>query len=146
HKATEKLRKYALIWAGPLIITAAGIMIELRVHNPEHFIHMMDLGWMFALSVLFFSGTLWCLWNRRHYGFGFSLLIGQFGLAFFAYGISHLPYLMYPFLTIYDSFTNEAMAYSLVIAFIAGLCLLLPSLWLLMRLFLFDKSYVKGNN
>jgi cytochrome bd ubiquinol oxidase subunit II len=36
------------------------------------------------------------------------------------------------------------MAISLVIAFIAGLGLLLPSLYLLLRLFLFNKDYVEG--
>jgi cytochrome d ubiquinol oxidase subunit II len=36
------------------------------------------------------------------------------------------------------------MGMALVIAFIAGLLLLVPSLILLMRLFLFDADYVKG--
>ena len=43
---------------------------------------------------------------------------GQFIFAFFGYGASHYPYLLYPYLTIYDSFTNPAMAISLMIAFI----------------------------
>lgn len=72
------------------------------------------------------------------------LLFGQFVFAFFGYGASHYPYLLYPYLTIYDSFTNPAMAISLVVVFIMGLGLLIPSLYLLMRLFLFDKDYVRG--
>ncbi|MBB6284514.1 hypothetical protein HNR34_002899 [Geobacillus subterraneus] len=36
------------------------------------------------------------------------------------------------------------MAIALIVAFIAGLLLLIPSLYLLMRLFLFNKTYVKG--
>src|SRR5699024_12782060 len=74
-----------------------------------------------------------------------GLLVGQFAFAFFGYGLSHYPYLLYPHLTIYDSFTNEAMAISLVVAFVLGLALLLPSLYLLMRLFLFNMYYVKGS-
>jgi len=145
-KATELMRKYALLWAFPTIVTAGGIIVELRFHNPEHYARILDLWWLFALSFLMFIGTVWLIWNRKNYGRAFGLLAGQFALAFYAYGFSHYPYLLYPHLTIYDGFTNKAMAISLVTAFIAGLCLLIPSLYLLLRLFLFDKKYVEGKS
>ncbi|MBS4199351.1 cytochrome d ubiquinol oxidase subunit II [Bacillus sp. FJAT-49732] len=145
-KATELMRKYALLWAFPTIVTAGGIIVELRFHNPEHYGRILDLWWMFALSFLMFIGTVYLIWNRKYYGRAFGLLAGQFALAFYAYGFSHYPYLLYPHLTIYDGFTNKAMAISLVAAFIAGLCLLIPSLYLLLRLFLFDKKYVEGKS
>ncbi|MBW8351238.1 cytochrome d ubiquinol oxidase subunit II [Bacillus sp. IITD106] len=145
-KATELMRKYALLWAFPTIVTAGGIIVELRFHNSEHYGRILGLWWMFALSFLMFIGTVWLIWNRKHYGRAFGLLVGQFALAFYAYGFSHYPYLLYPHLTIYDGFTNKAMAISLVVAFIAGLCLLIPSLYLLLRLFLFDKKYVEGKS
>ncbi|KYD08916.1 cytochrome d ubiquinol oxidase subunit II [Heyndrickxia sporothermodurans] len=143
-EATRILRKYALIWAVPLAITVIGIMVELKNHNPEHYSRMVDLWYMFAISGLMFFVTVWFIWQRRNYGIALALLIGQFAFAFYAYGVSHYPYLLYPYLTLYDSFTNEAMALSLVIAFIAGLCLLIPSLYLVLKLFLFDKDYVRG--
>ena len=99
---------------------------------------------MFLISFLMFIGTVWLIWKRRNYGLAFMLLVGQFIFAFFGYGASHYPYLLYPYLTIYDSFTNPAMAISLIVVFIMGLGLLIPSLYLLMRLFLFDKDYVRG--
>jgi cytochrome d ubiquinol oxidase subunit II len=143
-EATALMRKYALIWALPTIITAIGIIYELRSHTPDHYARMQDLWWMFGLSFLLFIGTVVLIWKRRNYGLAFGLLVGQFAFAFYGYGVSHYPYLLYPYLTIYDSFTNQAMAIALVIAFIAGLALLLPSLYLLLRLFLFNKDYVKG--
>lgn len=143
--ATELLRKYALIWSLPTMITAGGIIFELRSHNPEHYARILDLWWVFGLSFLLFAGTVWLIWKRKNYGLAFGLLVGQFALAFFGYGVSHAPYLLYPYLTIYDSFTNEAMAIALIVAFVAGLGLLLPSLYLLLRLFLFNKDYVRGN-
>ncbi|MFB7303264.1 cytochrome d ubiquinol oxidase subunit II [Heyndrickxia sporothermodurans] len=143
-EATRVLRKYALIWAVPLAITVVGIMVELKNHNPEHYARMVDLWYVFAISALMFFVTVWFIWQRRNYGIALALLIGQFAFAFYAYGVSHYPYLLYPYLTLYDSFTNEAMALSLVIAFIAGLCLLIPSLYLVLKLFLFDKDYVRG--
>lgn len=143
-RATDLLRKYALIWAGPAIITATGIIVEMRAHNPEHYKRLMDLWWLFGLSFVLFAGTVYLIWKRRAYGVAFGLLVGQFAFAFFAYGASHYPYLLYPYLTLYDSFTNESMAIALIIAFLAGLGLLIPSLYLLLKLFLFNKEYVQG--
>ena len=143
-EATNLLRKYALIWALPTIVTAGGIIVELRDHNPEHYSNIQNFWPMFLISFILFVGTVWLLWKRRNYGLAFMLLFGQFVFAFFGYGASHYPYLLYPYLTIYDSFTNPAMAISLVVVFIMGLGLLIPSLYLLMRLFLFDKDYVRG--
>ncbi|MET3683331.1 cytochrome d ubiquinol oxidase subunit II [Alkalibacillus flavidus] len=143
-EATQLLRKYALIWALPTIVTASGIIYELRSHNPEHFDSLMNLWWMFAISFIFFAISVWLIWQKRRYGTAFLLLIGQFAFAFFAYGISKYPYLLYPHLTVSDSVTNDSMAIALIIAFVAGLLLLVPSLYLLMRLFLFDDKYVSG--
>ena len=81
---------------------------------------------------------------KRRYGTAIILLFTQFAFAFFAYGISHYPYLLYPYLTIHDSFTNHEMAIALIIAFILGAALLIPSLYLLFKLFVFNKEYVEG--
>ncbi len=142
---TNLMRKYALVWALPLIVTASGIVYELSSHNPEHFDRIVNLGWMFGLSFLLWLGTVGLIWKRKKYGLAVWLLIGQFALAFYAYGISFYPYLLYPYLTVHEGFTNEAMAISLVVVFILGLILLIPSMYLLLKLFLFDKEYVKGN-
>ncbi|HDJ1809858.1 TPA: cytochrome d ubiquinol oxidase subunit II, partial [Staphylococcus aureus] len=53
-------------------------------------------------------------------------------------------YLLYPFVKITDAYVNPEMGWTLVIVFILGLLLLLPSLILLLRLFVFDKEYVEG--
>lgn len=144
ESATSLMRTYALVWAVPAIITATGIIVELRSHNPQHYERIMDFWWLFGLSFLLFIGTIYFIWKRKNYGLAFGLLTGQFLLAFFAYGGSHYPYLLYPFLSIYDSFTNVSMAIALIIAFIAGLGLLIPSLYLLLHLFLFNKAYIEG--
>ena len=144
HDATQLLRKYALIWALPTIIAAGGIIFELRKHNPLHYENIQVFWPMFLISFILFLGTVFLIWKQRQYGLAFGLLAGQFMFAFFGYGASHYPYLLYPYLTIYDSFTNQAMAIALIIAFILGLLLLIPSLILLLRMFLFNKEYVKG--
>ena len=142
--AAGLMRMYALIWAFPMIVTAVGIIVELRTHNPEHYNGLLNLWWMFAISFLLFLSTFYLILKKKSYGLALGLLLGQFLIAFSAYGISHYPFLLYPYLSIYDSFTNKAMAISLVVAFIAGLGLLLPSIYLLLKLFLFNKEYVEG--
>lgn len=144
REATNLMRKYALAWAIPLMVSALGIMYEMKFINPESYDNMVNLWWMFAISAVLFIITVILIWMRKNYGLAVSLLIAQFAVAFFAYGIAQYPYLLYPYLTIYDSFTSTQMAIALVIAFILGLCLLIPSLFLLLKLFLFNKNYVTG--
>lgn len=143
-QARDLLRKYALVWSGPTILSALVIIYQLKHHNVEHYEKMLDLSWMFVVSFVFFLLSLYSLIKKRYFGWSFISLVLQYAFAFYAYGISHYPYLLYPYLTIYDSFTNRTMAVALVIAFIAGLFLLVPSLFLLLKLFLFNKKYVKG--
>lgn len=144
REATNLMRKYALAWAIPLMVSALGIMYEMKFINPESYNNMVNLWWMFAISAVLFIITVVLIWMRKNYGLAVSLLIAQFAVAFFAYGIAQYPYLLYPYLTIYDGFTSTQMAIALVIAFILGLCLLIPSLFLLLKLFLFNKNYVTG--
>ena len=143
-KATELMRKYALIWAVPLIVAAGGIIYELKFHNPAFYEQIMNLWWVFALSSIIWMVTVLLLWKRKKYGLAVWLLILQFALAFYGYGIGHFPYLLYPELTVYEGFTNQAMAISLIVTFVLGFALLLPSLYLLFKLFLFNKGYVQG--
>ncbi|AWE08819.1 cytochrome D ubiquinol oxidase subunit II [Lysinibacillus sp. 2017] len=142
--AANLMRKYGLIWTIPLAIAAGGILFEFRGHNPFRFEKVVDVWWLFAISGLLFLITTGLLWTKKKYGLMVILLFTQFAFAFFAYGISHYPYLLYPYLSINDSFTNNEMAIALIIAFGLGALLLIPSLYLLFKLFVFNKDYVRG--
>ncbi|WP_096440195.1 cytochrome d ubiquinol oxidase subunit II [Alteribacter populi] len=142
--ALELFRKYALSWSFPTIIMGIIVFFLLGKRNELHYANMLDLWWMFGISFISFILATAFIWKRRNFGWAFFLVMVQFFTAFFGYGAAHLPYLLYPYLTIYDGFTNDAMAISLIVAFIAGLLLLIPSLYLIMRLFLFDADYVQG--
>ncbi|MBY6270456.1 cytochrome d ubiquinol oxidase subunit II, partial [Parageobacillus thermoglucosidasius] len=113
-KARELLRKYALSWSGPTILSALLIIYQLRHHNPEHYNNMFNVAWMFVVSFVFFVITIYLLWKKKRYGWAFVSLVLQYAFAFYAYGISHYPYLLYPYLTIYDGFTNKTMAIALI--------------------------------
>ncbi|TDQ41045.1 cytochrome d ubiquinol oxidase subunit II [Aureibacillus halotolerans] len=142
--ALQLVRKWALFWSTPTIIMALTTMIALSQHNERHFENMLDLWWIFGLSVGSFLVAAGLLYMGRNYGTAFIAVMLQFFFAFFGYGMAQYPYLLYPYINIEDSVTNPSMAVALIVAFIGGLLLLVPSLILLMRLFLFDADYVKG--
>ncbi|HWO96177.1 MAG TPA: cytochrome d ubiquinol oxidase subunit II [Bacillus sp. (in: firmicutes)] len=145
HKALEILRRFALFWSPPTILASFLVFVSLRQHNVRHFENITErYWWMFVLSLLCFSVASVLIWMRRNYGTSFILVMFQFFFAFFGYGASHLPYILDPYITIYSGYTNDTMGITLVVVFILGLLLLIPSLFLLMRLFLFDADYVKG--
>ena len=144
YPALEMLRIFALFWSPPTIIASLLVFVALRQHNPRHFANMIDHWWMFAISLLFFLLASLFIYKKTKYGWAFIFVMLQFFFAFFGYGASHLPYILEPYITIYSGYTNETMGITLVIVFIAGLVLLVPSLLLLLRLFLFDADYVKG--
>ncbi|OYD07785.1 cytochrome d ubiquinol oxidase subunit II [Paludifilum halophilum] len=143
-KAMEVLRTYALSWSGPTILSSLFVFAALSQHNMQHFENMFGLAWMFLLSLVCFLGAIILIWRRRALGWSFVLVMLQFAFAFYGYGISHMPYLLYPYVTVQSALTHSTMGWALVISFIAGLLLLIPSLFLLMRLFLFSAKYVRG--
>ncbi|EOS58842.1 cytochrome d ubiquinol oxidase subunit II [Paenibacillus barengoltzii] len=146
QRAFGVLRGYALLWSGPTILACVFAFFQINRQNPEHFAHMLDIAWMFIASLICYLGAVFLMWKKRRLGWSFLLVMLQFGFAWYGYGRSHLPYILYKQVSIYESFTNETMAVALITAFVAGLCILIPSLFLLMRLFLFDAKYVRGNS
>lgn len=144
NPALEIVRKWALTWSGPTIICSVIVFYAIDLHNPDHFQRMLELSWMFVLSFVFFLGAVYLVWRKKYYGLSFIFVMCQFAFAFYGYGAAHIPYLLYPYLTMYEHFTNRTMGVSMIVAFIAGLLLLVPSLFLLMRLFLFNAKYVQG--
>ncbi|GGG60277.1 cytochrome d ubiquinol oxidase subunit II [Paenibacillus radicis (ex Gao et al. 2016)] len=143
--AFQVVRKYALAWSLPTIISSLLVFFAIHNHNREHFNNMLDRSWMFALSFVFFLIAVYFVWKKKRLGLSFICVILQFAFAFYGYGSAHLPYILYPYLTIHDNFTSPSMAIALIVAFILGLLLLIPSLYLLMKLFLFNTPYIKGN-
>lgn len=143
-EAMQLLRKFALFWSIPTILASFLVFLSLRVHNLRHFENALEIWWMFGLSLLFFLAAILFILKRKYLGWAFIFVMLQFFFAFFGYGASHLPYILEPYINVYSSYTNETMGITLIAVFIAGLLLLIPSLVLIMRLFLFDADYVKG--
>lgn len=150
HRAKDKsayqlMRKWFLMWGAPMIMMSLFVFLSLRIQNEAHFMSaVFDYGWLFIISFIAFviAGMLTLL--KKAHGIAFIFVIIQMGTAFFGYGLSKLPYILYPYVHIDDAVTNDSMALVLTIAFIGGLLLLLPSLFFIFKLFVFDKEYVRG--
>ena len=144
-RASDLTRTWFLIWTLPTLVITQFTFLGLRSHNYEHFVSAQNYWYLFGLSLLAMLVAVFLIWKRRNYGTAFIMIMLQYGFAFYGYGISKLPYILYPYININDSVVNENMAFALTAVFVLGLLLLIPSLVLLARLFLFDKDYVKGN-
>ncbi|EGQ2849678.1 cytochrome d ubiquinol oxidase subunit II [Staphylococcus pseudintermedius] len=143
--AYQLMRKWFLMWGAPMIMMSLFVFLSLRIQNEAHFMSaVFDYGWLFIISFIAFAiaGVLTLL--KKAHGIAFTFVIIQMGTAFFGYGLSKLPYILYPYVHIDDAVTNDSMALVLTIAFIGGLLLLLPSLFFILKLFVFDKDYVRG--
>ncbi|WP_332691539.1 cytochrome d ubiquinol oxidase subunit II [Halalkalibacter lacteus] len=142
-------RRNAII-LGPITLSfAVGAIFTLI---PEAFWMFENIAneWLwFTLSLLAFSigySSLW--WPSKKFEVGrpriaVLLIALQFGLASFAYGSAHMPYFLYPDVTIYDAFTNEVMFRSLLIGYGIGMAILIPVFIWFWRLFMKDKRYLR---
>ena len=143
--AYKFMRQWFMFWGPPMIIISLFVFLSLRIQNSNHFYNAIThYWWMFAISFIFFliAGILNMI--KKYHGLAFIMVILQMAFAFCGYGMSKLPYILYPYIKISDSGVNSSMGLALTIVFILGLLLLLPSLILLLRLFVFDKQYVEG--
>ncbi|MFD2673136.1 cytochrome d ubiquinol oxidase subunit II [Marinicrinis sediminis] len=108
---------------------------------------IIDHGFWFGLSVAAFVlayASLWIQGRDGEKGLPRVAVVGtviQYGLASYAYGASHMPYILYPMLTVEEGFTNPAMFRSLLYGYTIGAALLIPAFIMFWRLFLQDKSY-----
>lgn len=143
--AYDLLRYWFLFWGPPMIAISLFVFVSLRLQNEAHFLSAVtDYWWMFLLSFISFIGVMVLTLIKKWHGFAFILVILQMAFAFFGYGASKMPYILYPYVRIDEGVVNSSMAIALIIAFVLGLLLLIPSLILLLRLFVFDKDYVEG--
>lgn len=145
-QALHLVRRWFLIWTLPMLFISQFVFLGLREHNYEHFLRAQDYWYLFGLSLASMGIAVFLIWRKRAFGLAFIMIMLQFAFAFYGYGISKLPYILYPYVDINTAVVNESMAFSLTVVFILGLLLLVPSLVLLMRLFLFDKEYVQGKD
>lgn len=148
--AYKLYRGNAMILGPSTLITA---VITLWFIEPESgwlIDNLYDQKLWFILSTLAFLigySSLW--WKNKNFDLpgrprvALLTVVLQYGLASYGYGMAHLPYIVYPSLTIYKAFTEKETFYSLMVMYAVGLAILTPGFYVFWRLFLKDKRYLQ---
>lgn len=103
----------------------------------------------FLWSIIFYLIAYSALWIRRKNGriglprLSVIAVVIQYAIASYAYGAAHLPYLVYPQMTVAEGFTKLDTFYALLWVFGIGLAIMLPGFYLFWKLFLKDKRYLQ---
>ncbi len=130
-------------WFAPLLLLAALLLgVSLEVFAPWHAAALEQFWPWHLLAALCFGGA-WLLLIRqprtseaRWYGLALLLSVGLFGLVFYTFWFSHLPYLVYPALRLDNTATNPAMFTALTVTVLGGSVILIPCLLFLYGFFL----------
>lgn len=149
REGAYRFYRRASLWLGPVTLVTA--MITVLTFAPEATWIVPNLrrtALFFSLSLAAFAagyGALW--WKGRRGRIGrpkaaVLLIAVQYGLAVFAYGAAHMPYIVYPFLSVEQGFTNETMFRQLLIGYSVSTLLLFPVFVWFWRLFFRDPTYL----
>ncbi len=142
-KSAVKIYRKQSLWLGPTtVIIGLLLIIALKFEAAWLYENMLNRLLWVGLSLVVFLIAYGTLIRSRHYNIALFLTILQFLLIGYAYGASHLPYLIYP-ATIKESLTNISMFRTLVYSYIINTIILIPILVYHWRLFVRNKRYLK---
>ncbi|WP_226585531.1 cytochrome d ubiquinol oxidase subunit II [Halobacillus litoralis] len=147
--AYHTFRKHS-IWLGPVNIAVAMLTIGTFPTEASWIVENIQENWFaFGLSLLFFLVGYALLFVKKKDGrkgrarISVVMIVLQYAVAIYAYGSAHLPYLIYPDLTVTDGFTNPDTFYPMLIVYAVGFGILIPAFFLFWRLFLKDRRYLR---
>jgi cytochrome d ubiquinol oxidase subunit II len=132
----EDFRRRAL-WAGTFVVGLAVLSLPLlAAATPHLWAGLTELRaapiLIAGLSAALLSG--WAL-LRRHFRLARITVICQVALLVLGWGLAQYPYLIYPDVTLHKAASSSTTLRFVVYATLAGTAFLLPSLWLLFRVF-----------
>ncbi len=136
------------LWLGPATIVAALICLWSISATADWLRQgLFSQGPWFLLSgVCFVFGLAMVLradkTSNKGYRIGVIAIMLQYLLAMFAYGRAHMPYLVYPIVTVYNSFTNVQMFRAALVVLVIGIAILFPGFIWFWRLFLENRTYL----
>ncbi|MEH7414623.1 cytochrome d ubiquinol oxidase subunit II [Neobacillus drentensis] len=148
--AYNAYRRDALI-IGPIsLLMAFLIMITLKSEAAWIYNKMMnDLPFLYLSLAFFLIGGLGLLipstktkirgWPRL----SVIAITIQYLLASYVYGRAHLPYIVYPEVTIHSAFTDPNSFRAIFVTYIVGFAILFPGFIYFWSLFMNDKRYLR---
>ncbi|HXG10849.1 MAG TPA: cytochrome d ubiquinol oxidase subunit II [Gemmataceae bacterium] len=132
----EDFRRRALL-AGTVVVALAVLALPLIYWEaPDLWKGLMSVRVAPVLAagavVALVSG--WALWRSR-FRLARVATVGHVALLLLGWGLAQYPYLIYPDVTLHKAAANAATLRFVAVAVPVGLLVLLPSLWLLFRVF-----------
>lgn len=149
-RTASLLYRKAAIWLGPFTLFFAVITTFTMVPEAYWIVEAIEQNilWFIFSILAFITGYTALLWLRPDGRPGapraaFTAIIVQYAFASIGYGLSHLPFIIHPYLTIEQGFTNPNTFRALLVAYVIGLLILGPAFYLFWKLFLKDKRYLR---
>ncbi|MDP4171192.1 MAG: cytochrome d ubiquinol oxidase subunit II, partial [Bacillota bacterium] len=153
-KASEEYDAYRVyrrdaILLGPIsLLMAFLIMFSLKNESNWLYKNMMENLPLLFLSLLFFllGGLglfLPSLTVRGKPRLSVIAITIQYMVASYVYGRAHLPYIVYPNVTIHSAFTDPNSFHAVFITYIVGFAILFPGFIYFWSLFMNDKRYLR---
>jgi cytochrome bd ubiquinol oxidase subunit II len=134
---TEDFRRRALVSGGVAFGVASVALLMSRTEAPLVWERVLSSWVALPLQAgvaMMAVATLWAL-TRRRYLLARTTAVVQVSLIVFGWALSQYPYLLPPRLTLAEAAAPPQTLLLVFIALVAGAVLLVPSLWLLFRIF-----------
>ncbi|MGG3800712.1 cytochrome d ubiquinol oxidase subunit II [Metabacillus fastidiosus] len=137
---------------GPIsLVMAFFIMFTLKTEVPWIYDKMMEDLPLLLFSITFFFIAGIGLYFPSFFQKGVSgmprlsviAVTIQYLIASYVYGKAHLPYIIYPNITIESAFTDPNSFRAVFITYIIGFAILFPGFFYFWRLFMNDKKYLR---
>lgn len=132
----EDFRQRAL-FAGTVVVALSGLALPLLYGAASHLwdgLISVRAAPVLAVGIVAALCSGWALW-RRQYVLARAASVVQIALLLLGWGLAQFPYLIYPDITLYAAASPETTLRFVLVAIACGTAVLLPSLWLLFRVF-----------
>ncbi len=129
--------RYRAIVSGSITAALAALVLLLAWNEANWFFRQLiaPRSWpVLGAGLVFFALSAWAVFGRR-YGWARVFAAGEIVLLLMGWAIAHQPYLVYPDLTLEQAAGPLATIRFLILALPVGALVLVPSLWLLFRVF-----------
>jgi len=115
--------------------SSVGLLSILMGTSPWMFSNILLVVLSIGISISVLIGLVFCyVYNRYYWGFLLSSLLVL--SVFLSLALMHLPFLIYPEVTIYNAFTNHETFKIMLLSYGIGMIFVIPSLILLYSLFI----------
>ncbi len=129
--------RWRAIFAGTATAILAGVVLALAWREARWFFYrLLSLRTLAIVltGLVCFVGSAWSVFARR-YSLSRAFAAGEIGLLILGWGLAQYPYLVYPDLSLYSTAAPVATLRFVVLSLPVGGLFIVPSLWVLLRVF-----------